>query len=363
MPRDHRHLDVLDGFRGMAVLIVLLSHSSGREMMLAPWLNFSGIGHIGVYLFFVLSGYLLTLNLLGGQTLPQFYLRRFFRIAPLYFLVLGGVLAYQALGYYSPRYLHISGGAEGAVLHFFFLKGDGVFWTLAAEFGFYLLLPLVVWSLRRFGWQWLAVAAFAYFCAFIALEKYKLNLLPLKFVDISHRSQFLDVFACGILAAFLPRTRPDRWVPVAFWALLSLTLIAVSANFLGARQPAYGMRWLSLLYGAVFGLAIMRASSDSPLMTRVLGNPLLAFIGQIGFGLYLLHFPAFQAVNAYLDATPAIRFGVAMSLAVSLAWIAYRFIERPMIKVGRKLEAAFGVSEPTDLRSDEARECAPTKIT
>lgn len=362
MSPDRRHLAVLDGFRGLAVLIVMLSHSSGREMPLLPWLNFAGIGHVGVYLFFVLSGYLLTRNLIDGQTTVQFYLRRIFRIVPLYFCVLAGVLAYQALGHYSPRYLHISGGAEGALLHFLFLKGDSVFWTLAAEFGFYMLLPLIVYALRRFGWHWLAMAAFVYFAAYLVAEKFKLELLPLKFVDISHRGQFLDVFACGILAAYLPRTWSDKWVPAAFWGLLALTLICVSANFLGARQLAYGLRWLSLLYGAVFGLAIVCAVEGRETLARVLGSPVLAFMGKIGFGLYLLHFPVFQAVNTYIDAAPAMRLAVAMPIAFGLAWIAYQLIERPMIRLGRKLEVSLDVAQTGVANAAEDRtERLPTK--
>ena len=346
MSPDSRHLAVLDGFRGLAVLIVMLSHSSGRDMPLAPWLNFVGIGHIGVYLFFVLSGYLLTRNLVDGQTKTQFYLRRLFRIVPLYFCVLGGVLVYQALGYYSPRYLHVSGGTEGALLHFLFLKGDGVFWTLAAEFGLYMLLPPIIYLLRRYGYHWLAIAAVFYFAAFLAAQKLQLDLLPLKFVDISHRSQFLDVFACGILAAYLPRTWSDKWIPVAFWVLLALTLIFVSANFLGARQPAYGLRWLSLLYGTIFGLAVVCAAEGRSTLTWALGSPFLAFMGRIGFGLYLLHFPVFQAVNAYIDAGAPIRLAMAIPIVVGLAWFAHLLIERPMIRLGHKIEVCLGVSQP-----------------
>ena len=355
MSPNDRHLGVLDGFRGLAVLIVMLSHSSGRDMQLAPWLNFAGIGHVGVYLFFVLSGYLLTRNLIDGQTPAQFYLRRLFRIVPLYFCVLGGVLAYQALGHYSPRYLHISGGGEGALLHFLFLKGDGVFWILAAEFGFYMLLPLIVYCLHRFGWRWLAVGSAIYFFGFLVEFKLKLNLLPLKFVDIHHTSQFLDVFACGVLAAYLPYTWSNKWVPAAFWALLALTFVCVSANFLGAHQPAYGLRWLSLLYGTLFGLAMVCAADGRAVLMRVLGNPLLAFAGRIGFGLYLLHFPVFQAVNAYIDAPPTLRLAVAMGIVVGLAWFAYHLIERPMIKLGRKLEVRLGVSQPRALNAAEER--------
>src|SRR4051794_11471208 len=86
----------LDGLRGVAVFTVFLSHSSGRGLSLAPWLNFTGIGHLGVYLFFVLSGFLLGHSLLVSRpTTWEFYVRRFLRIFPLYALVLSAVFVHQ----------------------------------------------------------------------------------------------------------------------------------------------------------------------------------------------------------------------------------------------------------------------------
>jgi peptidoglycan/LPS O-acetylase OafA/YrhL len=344
--KSARYLSVLDGTRGLAVLIVMLSHSSGREMALAPWLDFAGIGHIGVYLFFVLSGYLLTKNLLEGQSAVQFYLRRLFRIVPLYYVVLTGVLVYQASGYYSERYLHISGNAQGALMHFLFLKGDSVFWTLACEFGFYLLLPPIVVAMGKFGWRWLFGFASVYFLAFLATEKFGVSGIPLKFVAIAHRSQFLDVFVCGILAAYLPRQRLEHpWVPALFWGLLAMSVVCVSRGFLTAHRPLYDLRWLSLLYGVVFALAIVNAVGGKLGLTKVLGNSLLAFMGRIGFGLYLLHFPVFQIVNASIDWPPYFRFFVALPIACALAWIAYRTIEHPMIRLGRRFEAKLRVGQ------------------
>lgn len=103
----------LDGLRGIAVLIVFLSHSSGRGIQIAPWLNFHGIGHVGVYLFFVLSGFLLTRNLVEGQPVGTFLVRRFFRIAPLYYLVLIATFIHQAFFGIDIKTLYINKGFEG----------------------------------------------------------------------------------------------------------------------------------------------------------------------------------------------------------------------------------------------------------
>jgi peptidoglycan/LPS O-acetylase OafA/YrhL len=351
------HTTALDGIRGLAVLFVFMSHTSGRGMPVAPWLQFHGLGHIGVYLFFVLSGFLLTRNLLEGQAATQFYMRRFFRIAPLYFLVLAGVLVYQAVGYYSPRYLHISGSGEGALLHFLFLKGDGVFWTLAAEFAFYLMLPVIVVVIGRFGRKWLIIAAIGYFCWFYLIQVFGVRLPPPKFVEIGHHGQFLDVFACGILGAYYVRFKlPEIPVAAAFWGLLAFTLFFVSFNFLGAGQPWYGLRWLSLLYGIVFAAGVVSASQGNRWLLRPLTSKWLVFMGVTGFGWYLLHFPVIQVVNAYLDMSAVMRLLISTAACAAVAWVAFQLVERPGIRLGRRLERQFILGNGSGADSSKARE-------
>lgn len=335
-----KHTVSLDGMRGLAVLFVFMSHTSGREMPIASWLNFHGIGHIGVYLFFVLSGFLLTQNLLRGQKTVQYFSRRFFRIAPLYFFVLICVVAYQTAGNYSSNYLNIKGGWEGVLLHFLFLKGDSIFWTIAAEFAFYLMLPFVVVAISRFGQKWLAVMAGTYFLWFIMIQIFDLPLKPLKFVLITHNSQFLDVFALGILGAYVQKKLPENIVAIFFWATLGVTLLCISKNFLGFGQPLYDLRWASLLYGVVFAAAIVSVSQGNRWLCVPLQNKFMVFMGLTGFGWYLLHFPVIQAVNFYLEGTSSgLRFLTSIVISSILAWASFHAIERPGISLGRKFES------------------------
>jgi peptidoglycan/LPS O-acetylase OafA/YrhL len=337
-----KHLPALSGMSGLAVLVVFISHTSGRDMQLASWLNFHGIGHIGVYLFFVLSGFLLAKNLLNGQPAGQYFSRRFFRIAPLYFFVLLGVVAFQAAGNYSPTYLHIEGGWEGIFLHFMFLKGDGVFWTIAAEFAFYLLLPLMILLIGRFGWEWLAVGAVLYFAWFILIQFANLPLFPLKFVIIHHNSQFLDVFALGILGAYIPFKIPEKTIAISFWGLLLLTLFCVSENFLGTNRVFFDLRWLSILYGVVFTLGVVSTTQGNRWLAKPLQNKIMVYIGVTGFGWYLLHFPVLQGVNIYLkDSSAGLRLIVSSLLLSSLSYCVFHLIERPGIHFGRKYESYF----------------------
>lgn len=340
MKETNIKIPALNGMRGLAVLLVFMSHASGRGMSVAPWANFHGIGHIGVYLFFVLSGFLLTKNLLQGQKTLQFFSRRFFRIAPLYFFILLCVVVYQASGNYNSRYLFIKNDSLGILLHFLFLKGDGIFWSICAEYSFYLLLPIVLFLISRFGWEWFAVAAIFYFVWFAILEFSGVLLPPLKFVLIEHNSQYLDVFACGILGAYVRQKLPGKVVAIFFWGLLIATLLCVPKNILGAEQLWFSLRWISLLYGFVFALGIVSAAQGNIWLTVPLQNKVLVFMGITGFGWYLVHLPVLQVVNIFFDGNSGLFRFVVSSLTTSiLAFILFRLIEHPGISLGRRVEA------------------------
>lgn len=341
MQASHPTSHTFDGLRGLAVLIVFLSHSSGRDMALTPWLQFQGIGHIGVYLFFVLSAFLLTQGLMNGLHAGTFYMRRFFRIVPLYYAVIAGVLAYQAQGHFDPRFLHIQ--PQNALAHFLFLTGDGLFWTIPAEVAFYALLPWIVLAIARFGIRWIYVAAVAYFVWFTA-ARLGLGLPSPRFVRIGHHAgQYLDVFLCGVAAAYWTRPINPGWSAFAFWGLLLASVLMVGANVLGFQQPLYSLRWLSLLYGAVFAVALVSASQGNTFISRPLSNPVLRLMGRCAFGWYLLHFAIFSVVEKNVLAAPQIRFLIAALACAAIAWIANRFIERPFISLGRRLETSIAV--------------------
>ena len=329
----------LDGLRGIAVLIVFLSHTAGRDIKIAPWLDFAGIGHVGVYLFFVLSGFLLTRTLLEGQSTQTFLIRRFFRIAPLYYAVLIGTFAYQqATGTIAKKALWIDGGSTGLFLSMLFFQGNGVFWTIAAEFAFYALLPIIVWAIARYSWGWVVALSVLSFVWLIAARGFHLPLPPLRFVDIVHPTQYIDVFLCGVAAAYISRPLPHRAIAVAFSITLLLTVMLVSRDFLGLDRPLYQFRWLSLPYGIVFGLTVASVAQGGRVYDVLSSTP-LRFVGIVGFSWYLLHLAVFPAVKlAFFDAPGPILFVIATIAVAGASAVTYAVIERPFIRVGRRFE-------------------------
>lgn len=199
------HLDALDGLRGLAVLIVMSSHWSNAGMDLLP-LPLAGIGKSGVYLFYVLSAFLLTrLMLLRGERMgygnglmwADYALRRVLRIWPLYLVVLllSWLLTAQGVAGWHYR-------IDGASLlrHVALREGQSVLWSIPVEFMFYLWLPLLVLAaawLRRHAPP-LVEAGVAVLLLGAVLFAWPPAQAPENDIRLWH---YLPVFLCGVYAA------------------------------------------------------------------------------------------------------------------------------------------------------------------
>ena len=166
---QRRRFPALDGLRGVAVLLVVLAHASQKRLLAE---NFKFSGELGVVVFFVLSGFLITHLLLEERTrtgqisLSKFYVRRALRIWPLYFAVLGIYIFVLPL-FLDPDNFRSIYEADSLRDHYYLLAyplflqnyllsgsdfhygGLRVFWSLAVEEHFYLLWPLLLVALRQ----------------------------------------------------------------------------------------------------------------------------------------------------------------------------------------------------------------------
>ena len=373
----------LDGLRGLAVLTVFFSHSSGFRQRPTPWTSFHGLGHIGVYLFFVLSGFLLAGSLLGERRADarDFFIRRFLRIAPLYYLILTTVFLLQlALRDVDLFNLHVNGGWVGFLRHLMFYQGDSVFWTIAAEFQFYLVLPLICALLRTGGNPaalFFAVMATLYFVWYAMIESgIGAALPPLKVARIVHHGQYLDVFLCGVLAAHAWSqpgfrdwwTRHQRELKAASFMIagvgLAGGLLFTAENFFGFGRywrnelswwsrmdfpPRFGPSAMSLPYALIFGVLTLGAMHGSGLMQRFLEARWLRFVGVTGFSWYLIHFPVLRLSNwltglpakagADVSWTMAEPAGLVLSFVLTAvaASALYLAVERPFMLISRNM--------------------------
>lgn len=327
----------IDALRGLAVLFVVFSHTSNVGLHILPFVDAHGSGKIGVWLFFVISAYLLSGHLLerlrGGAAIgPQlvvFFVNRAFRILPLYVCVL--ILHYW-LGDLT---------SDSLRNHLMFAEGQGEFWALPVEVKYYLCIPVVVLfhlhvrSLRVTAAAAAVVAAGVLFAFPPSLAAgNSISLWP-----------YLAIFATGSLLAVLESDRPSPPRGTAGVALLCLLLIALSMpSILGRVAPSvtvldlhglgplYGLAWAAVLLGA------RPLAAGCPAL--LLGA--LAAVGRWSFSIYLLHLPILDAIQA-TTAMPAAG-AVVLVLTLAVSAISWYVLERPGIALGRRLGRALARS-------------------
>lgn len=339
------HLDALDGLRGLAVLIVLLSHLSNHGVLALPGLGFSGTGKSGVYLFFVLSAFLLTRVLLDrppakfadGRLWLDYALRRVLRIWPLYLVVL---LASWLFTRYGVRGWHYAMDTETLLRHLRLQEGQSVLWSIPVEFSFYFWLPLVslalAWVMQR-RWSWpleavvaaLALAAAAW--AWPAQEA---------LVNDVRLGPYLVIFLCGAMAArWDHRLRsavggPQRqavWAMVGVAALSAcvLTVPQVWAWLTGEdANAALNHRWF-LFFGVVWSLLLLAVLHGPRWLRAPFAWAPARLLGIVSFSAYLWHMPVLDGLLRIGAAQWPGSALVVLAAALVVAMVSYLLFERP----------------------------------
>ena len=373
-PGARHHFPPLDGLRGVAILLVLMHHcytATNGSFFSRVVGAVAGVGWIGVTLFFVLSGFLITGILLESagreHYYRNFYMRRVLRIFPLYY---GFLLVYQV----SVAILR-QGGVTGWVsleqttwpIWFFLTNTPEVFpvgtlarplqplWSLAVEEQVYLVLPAMVAILPR------TVLLRLFACALPAALMWRVGILA--GMERPHGAynltpSCLDAFAAGGLVAILVREsrgveilrRAAKPLAIASGFLL-LAMFASMGNFnvWESTKPilSVGLTLLSIFFGSTIACSVAgRADSR---MNRALGLPILRSFGRYSFALYLFHMIVFQSLHAVAirvygpgsradSASPAILVFVAtVGLTFLLAKASWHFYESPILR----LKSAF----------------------
>jgi peptidoglycan/LPS O-acetylase OafA/YrhL len=326
----------LDGLRAVAIALVLVTHY-------APRLGLPLDGGTGVRLFFVLSGFLITRNLLTTRRrqdatflakLGDFYTRRAFRIMPAYYVALGvGVLVAGI------------GAAEGLGWHLLFAtnlqiawRGHWVgpfspFWTLAVEQQFYLVWPFLVLTLptRLMVRAMIVLVAYAwiYRIASLMADAGPLTLVVLPF-------NALDALALGgLLAVF----GADRSAVLASrgWTILAclgITLVILLRLHIVTLPSNSGWVIADGVETAVLTLLVARATGGlSGVVGVVLESPAIRLLGVVSYGVYLNHmFLLSGAKQIGLHDLPwPLGFALFAGASILLGGLSWRFIERPAI--------------------------------
>ena len=319
------HIPVLDGMRGIAVLCVMVLHftlvnaaTSGEHL----FLGVTRVGWVGVDLFFVLSGFLITGILYdakgGAHFFRNFYMRRVLRIFPLYyaFLVFVFVLLPAArpataipgetqfwLWTYLSNVLFARVGWEGMPGHTTHL------WSLAIEEQFYLLWPLVVFFASRRRLVQICVGAIV----FAELTRIGLHFTaPDGIAGYALMPARIDALAVGALVAVLAREPSGAAMllrfsrPVMLGAALWLAIVIARIRLtVGGTLPPLDVRVQLGAYTAIallFGALLVRAMAapDSSRRARVLSSATLGAFGRYSYALYLIHIIVRNAFHGQL---------------------------------------------------------------
>jgi peptidoglycan/LPS O-acetylase OafA/YrhL len=347
--KKHGYIAPIDGLRAVAVLFVVAAHAD-------PFFSAWSLGGRGVMIFFVLSGYLITSLALneeekyGRISFSAFYIRRTFRIFPLYYLVLllycylilvlgfvpekrDGLI--QALPYFF-TYLQEIGLAVIGSEHVPF----GQSWSLGYEEKFYLLWPLIIFCFLR-GKQ--------------TLRPYVAGAMILIFATIGVAASpgtwwaLLFPYYHILIGCLLALIKPQRWhVPLTFPAILVMLLLQFATPRFVNNHEA------SILINVAFSIAVAAflagILTEETRIRRALSWRPMVFIGKVSYGIYLIHILCIEACHK-VTANPFLLLVLSIISSTAVAAVLYRVFESPLIAVGRRLSARI-IDRPRMSASD-----------
>jgi exopolysaccharide production protein ExoZ len=345
-PSPHRNLTTLQSLRGFAALAVCIAHLQGVEAKLGGSLilgKWAEIGFAGVDLFFVISGFVMAWVTRADQghiaAIPRFYLHRFARIYPLWWIVLTAVVAVWLV---RPDWVYSSQQLQPDLLRSYLLLPDkalplhAVGWTLIHEVWFYLVFGVCLIAPKKglaflllFWATGVILAALLWpkpGDPFLALIRHPLTL------------EFLIGATVGLCATkgFFPRPA------ILLQAGIVLTCISL-ASILSAPTATFEAEWPRvLLFGVPFGLIIWGWVGDEAKGRRAARWS--SRLGDWSYGLYLIHVPVFVAVTRL--AAPlsgpglfdnVIILSLALGIAIFAAFVLHILVERPIAKFVKTL--------------------------
>jgi peptidoglycan/LPS O-acetylase OafA/YrhL len=351
----------LDGLRAVSILIVFVSHA-----------GFPGVpGGLGVSIFFVVSGFLITTLLRaeaessGRISLRAFYIRRAFRILPIFYCVLllaiiathSGVLTGGTdFGATASQFFHYFNFF--AITHngYQIAPGTGVYWSLAIEEHFYVVFPLALVLLRRSRLSQVQQGV-ALLCGcgvvllwrlFLVYGEHSLQLRTYYGTDTRLDGLLFGCAAALIASPALDRRDDDgprsqvRW---ASWPVgaagLGIILISLVFRDEGFRETVrYTIQSVAIV--ACLRYAIVNFSSP---VGRILNAKPVAWFGRMSYGFYLVHQVIIFGLQQHISSKAALLI-ISLVLSTTAAWVLHLVIERPAGRLrSRVLRSPWGVNQ------------------
>jgi peptidoglycan/LPS O-acetylase OafA/YrhL len=339
-----KHFDNLDGLRCLSIVAVVWEHGPGLKMK-----GLAGEGFTGVWLFFAISGFLITTLLLREHhrtekiSLLRFYARRSLRIFPLYYAVLG--LYSVLIPLVTPR--ETTRAFQSNLPYFltytsnWFVGKAGTLafaWSLAAEEQFYCVWPSVLRYLKPRGAFWIAAGILV--AGFLLEVWHPARPYPLPLLILENLPPAL---CWGCILAFLANSKGSFVALIAVlggrWssAVVLIMILLVLAAFPQRNEV------LNLLYAALVGTCVLREDTNLGLLLR---HPAVVHIGAVSYGVYLLHGLVYDAGSVFTrmahtswDVHGVAGFGLVLILSVGVATLSYRYYESIFLRFKQHFES------------------------
>lgn len=341
-------LPSLDGWRGVAIILVLLSHwwATDGAGHLPGWITpFTKNGDLGVRIFLTLSGFLITNLLLsenlrkGTISLPRFYARRALRIFPVYFAFLSVLFTLTLLGIYEDEASTWIGSLT--FTRNFIGRGDsatGHLWSLAVEEQFYLLWPLamVVFKLASrpqlaiFALLGAAIAAFVLRAISCTGDD---HLICLRILGPKSLFLYMDSLGLGCVGAFV-LVYLRYWVESA--AFLAFTPCLLLFVFSALLSPANSieMSGLILLQATLVSLCLMFSIvSKQNIIFVILNMSAMNVLGVLSYSIYIWHTLFLSHYMKFTNPIFVYDWRLWFVAAFSLAACSYYLFERPLLRL------------------------------
>ncbi len=336
------HNNVLDGIRGLAVLLVIASHTNG--------LNLYGQGGIGVWLFFVLSGFLLTTPFAKEPSVTpsikyiiKYFVKRILRILPMYYFTLSALLLLKLINISTYKQ------------HLLFIKADGHLWSVPQELVFYLVLPLIIFiNYKIFKNNRYVIFTFLIITAYVTFK------YPPAFT-LHGRPLYIYIFILGIATSYifhqiviiLDKKPLPTISKIANIIGIIITLVLVfSAKFYvntfstillnkKVLNEANDRGFLGWEYQWIFAilsclLILCTLLSKDGLLTKIFSLKILRTIGIVGYSMYLIHYFLIPRFNQIGIVSGNLQFFLVLIITFILSHITYRFIEHPFMVLSKK---------------------------
>ena len=355
---NRTYYPALDGLRGVAILLVIFLHNF-------KFTNYFFFGWLGVDLFFVLSGFLITdilLNTLKAKNfLRDFYFRRFLRIFPLYFLalliclfVVPQLTKSVHIDYYINNQLWLWTFTQNWLFIFKSPEGSPLllhFWSLAVEEQFYLIWPIIVLIVKK-PKPLLWIAALLLLLVMIT----RILLWKFQIGDLAYDSLYtftrIDGICVGSMVALLIRVKPtflSQYKTLIVLFLAGMNFIIYFLNLNSASRFPYLAFVGYTTFAVLLGMLVHESlSGKSKVINLLFDNRLLKFFGRISFGFYVYHWPVYLLFFPFWDqlfinnfSFPQVWAKTASAVIVTItsivvSFLSYQYFERFFLRFKQK---------------------------